>query len=269
MGAFSDLVGSKNKSVSGGSVALSASDLGGVGDTSIYKEKTKTGRESGRKKHGRKKGGAGSDRSAVVSGGSNVVHVSDCPLTIDEVKNNVLQWLGEWCAARGVDDIKKVSPLVFRDCCRYIGMKYIKPSKMLRSKEIIKGAGRGGVGSSCGAYNPAMISALYDVFIMVCDICDKIPFKTSFAAFAGVSMDYLIDHDERLTSFGFGLAKKARNYEFDAIRQKTSADSIGRLAILNNEYYSGGGGASGGSDVVAASLPASGSFGLIECGKID
>lgn len=267
MGAFSDLVGSKNKSVSGGSAALSASDLGGVGDTSIYKGKNKTERESGRKKHSRKKGGAGSDRSVVpdvVTGGG--LSADLLPVSVSDVSRLLPVWVSMWCENNDISDIRKASPLIFRALCSYIG-GYIKQSRILR--DTTRKAAGACVGSTCNRYDVQAVAAVYDIFCGFCNVCDKIPFQTTFAAFCGVSIMYVREYVQGLTSSGLNIAKKTHDNEMDAIRQKTSADSIGRLAILNNEYYSGGGGAYGGSDVVAASLPASNSFGLIECGKID
>ena len=281
MGAFSDLVGSKNKSVSGGS----ASDLGGAGDTSIYKEKTKTERKSGggknkAVKHSIKKGGAASDRSGVaddvkrylkgsaagevVTGGG--LSADLLPVSVSDVSRLLPVWVGMWCDSNGVQDIRKISPLVFGSMCGDIG-RYIKQSGIL--KDTTRKAAGACVGSTCNRYDPASVMALYDLFCGFCGACDKVPFQTVFARFCGVSLSYIREYTRELTSSGLDIAKKTHDIEMDCIRQKTSADSIGRLAILNNEYYSGGGSASGGADVVAASLPASGSFGLIECGKID
>lgn len=270
MGAFSDLVGSKNKGVSGGSAALSASDLGGVGDTSIYKGKNKTERESGRKnktvKHSRKKGGAGS-RSVVpdiVTGGG--LSADLLPVSVDDIPRLLPVWVGEWCANNNVQDVRKISPLVFRALCAYIG-GYIKQSHILKDDRLRVGAGAGR--SACNAYDAARVAGLLSCFTSFCDSCDKVPFASSFAAFCGVSLSYVREYGDKLTSIGLDIRKKTHDAEMDAIRQKTSADSIGRLAILNNEYYGGGGSPASGADMVTASLPASGSFGLIECGKID
>lgn len=280
MGAFDDLIGSKNKSVSGGSAALSASDLGGVGKATIYKEKTKTESKSGRKKPGRKKDGASPDRLGVsddvkrylkgaaagdvVTGGG--LSADLLPVSVSDVSRLLPVWVGMWCDSNGVQDIRKISPLVFGAMCGDIG-RYIKQSGIL--KDTTRKAAGACVATTCGRYNPASVMALYDLFCGFCGACDKVPFQTVFARFCGVSLSYIREYTRELTSSGLDIAKKTHDIEMDCIRQKTSADSIGRLAILNNEYYSGGGSALGGADVVASSLPASGSFGLIECGKID
>lgn len=184
------------------------------------------------------------------------------PLTMDDVKNSLPGWLDEWQVLRGVDDIRKVSPLVFRDCCRYIGLTYIKPSRILKDNTLIDGAGRGA--SACNRYNPAAVAVIYDVFLLFCDMCDKIPFISTFCAFSSISEDYIQDNNEKLTSFGFGFRKKALHKEYETIRQKTSNDPVGRLAILNNEYYSGGVSDSSDQMQTGKLLPVEHTFGLID-----
>lgn len=285
MGAFDDLIGSKKSAAFGGSsAALSASDLGGAGDTSIYKGKTKTKRESGGKnktvKHSSKKGAAGYDQSGVsddvkrylkgsaagevVTGGG--LSADLLPVSIDDVARLLPVWVSMWCNNNDISDIRKASPLIFRALCSYIG-SYIKQSRILR--DTTRKAAGACVGSTCNRYDVQAVAAVYDVFCGFCNSCDKIPFQTTFAAFCGVSIMYVREYVQGLTSSGLNIAKKTHDVEMDSIRQKTSSDPVGRLAILNNEYYGGSVSASGGADVVAASLPASGSFGLIECGKID
>ena len=93
-------------------------------------------------------------------------------------------------------------------------------------------------------------------------------FASSFAAFCGVSLSYVREYGQVLTSVGLDFAKKTHDAEMDAIRQKTSVDPVGRLAILNNEYYSGGAVASDAGRVVE-SIPTAAAFGLIETAKIE
>ena len=201
----------------------------------------------------------------TTSGGSAV---SDSPLTMDEITKRVPTWLAEWQDLRGIDDIKKVPPLIFRDGCRYIGEKYIKPSRVLKDTRTRICAG--GRPNTCNAYNPASVAALYEVFKAVCDMCNKTPYESTFSAFSGVSMDWLGENNGLLTSVGFGLAKRIQRDKLDAIEQNASNDTVGRIAILNNEKWNNGGMASGSASVVVVdSIPTAAGFKAIEQKTLD
>ena len=265
MGAFDDLKNTKNQGFSGGSAALPASAPVAVGECTIKENKRRKKGESGRKK-----GGAASPAD-IVAGAGDIITASGIdanllPASVDDVTRLLPLWVSAWCSDNDVSDVRKVSPLVFRSLCSYIGI-HIKHSRILKDNTIRTGAGVGR--SACNAFEPSRVLALFDVFKVFCDSCDKIPFSSTFAAFAGVSLSYVREYGDTLTSIGLDMRKKTHDAEIDAIRQKTSSDPVGRLAILNNEHYNNGFGASGASDRVAVSLPSGGAFGLIESKKVD
>ena len=189
------------------------------------------------------------------------------PASIDDVARLLPVWVESWQAAENVPDIRKASPLLFNSLCIYIGNSFIKPSRIL--KDTTRTAAGACVGSTCNRYNPASVAAVFDVFTAFCSSCDKIPFQRDFAAFCGVSVFYVREYVQGLTSAGLNITKKTRDAELNAIRQAASRDPVGRLAILNNEFWNTSG--AGGSDVQArgAALPVGGSFGLIESGRLD
>ena len=298
MGAFSDLVGTKKQTFSGGSPALSASVSGSVGVSASDGVKRVRDCESGRRiEAGRRgspamgSGGVSDDRGAGSAGsGLGVSGLESCasgvgsrrrvpdvvtasgvpasllPVSVDDVPRLLPSWVAEWCASNDIKDLRKASPLVFGALCADIG-KYIKASKIL--KDQTRAAAGACVGSTCNRYKPEAVAALLDVFRVFCASADKIPFSSVFADFCGVSLSYVREYARGLTSSGLDLAQKTRDIELDALRRSASRDPVGRLAILNNELWNGGAGGAGASDPVAASLPESGAFGLIDCKKVD
>ena len=206
-----------------------------------------------------------------AKGGAVVLSASGTPADmlpscLDDVPRLLPLWVARWCEENNVDDLRKVSPLVFGSLCQYIG-GYIKESRILKDKT--RSAVGACVASTCNRYDARAVAGLLDLFVNFCGACDKVPFASCFASFCGVSVMYIREYVQGLTSAGLNLAQKTHDLEMDSIRRKTSADPVGRLAILNNEYYGGGGAVSRSSDPVAVSLPASGSFGLIGCGSLD
>lgn len=260
MGLFDDIQGTKKTRAAGRSDIVHtdarATENRGKGSRAgktTIKEKEKHTRE--------KKPDAGGDILAV--GG---VPVDMLPASVDDVGRLLPAWVSSWMDAHGVQDMRKASPLVFRAMCQDIG-KIIKASRIL--KDTARTAAGACVGSTCNRYNPAAVMALYDVFIAFCGVYDKIPFQSTYAAFCGVSLAYVREYVDNLTASGFNLAKKTHDSEMDAIRQKTSVDPVGRLAILNNEYYGGGGISGTDAGRVVESIPTAAAFGLIETAKIE
>ena len=201
-------------------------DKGSRAGKTTTKEKEKHTRE--------KKQDAGGD--ILAAGG---VPVDMLPASVDDVGRLLPAWVDSWMDAHEVQDMRKASPLVFRAMCQDIG-KIIKQSRILKDNTRRESGGAWGHGGNCNAYDPAAVLSLHDTFIKFCGVYDKVPFASSFAAFCGVSLSYVREYGQVLTSVGLDFAKKTHDAEMDAIRQKTSVDPVGRLAILNNEYYSGG-----------------------------
>lgn len=199
--------------------------------------------------------------------GAGGVPVDLLPVSVDDVSRLLPSWVSAWCDAQSVPDIRKASPQVFRALCLHIGKTYIKPSGIyMDNTRIAAGAC---VGSTCGRYNPAVILSLWEVYENMCATCDKIPFQTDYAAFCGVSVFYVREYSQKLTSAGVNMAKKTHEAEMDGLRRAASRDPVGRLAILNNEYWTGGGGSDSGGESVASSMPVEQTFGLIGTEKLD
>lgn len=158
------------------------------------------------------------------------------PSSVEDVARMAPAWIGEWCELHAVQDMVKASPLIYRAMCQDIGARYIKPSGILKDTRP-RGTTPTGGASTCGAYNPRAVSDLYNVFCRICGEFDKVPFASSFAGFSGVSLSYIREYTEGLTSAGLDLRQKTHAAEMDAIRQSASRDPVGRLAILNNEHW--------------------------------
>jgi len=189
------------------------------------------------------------------------------PVSVEDIPRKLGAWVETWQAAQAVPDIRKASPLLFNSLCTYIGQSYIKPSRIL--KDTKRTAAGACVASTCNRYNPASVAAAFDIFAAFCSMCDKIPFQNDFAAFCGVSVMYIREYVQGLTSAGLNLAKKTRETELQAIRQAASRDPVGRLAILNNEYWCGG--MITGQEQAASgqALPTAGAFSLVDHAPID
>lgn len=286
MGLFDDLKGSKGGSVASdnqgaraarggsGSVDLVKGSAGPL-DSNIKADGSDFIKDNRKKKSDTESSRAGvsadvrrylkgSSAGEVVTGGG--LSADLLPVSVDDIPRLLPVWVGEWCANNDIQDVRKMSPLVFRALCAYIG-NYIKESRILKDDRLRVGAGMGR--STCNAYDPARVAGLFSCFTSFCDACDKVPFSSSFAAFCGVSLSYVREYGDKLTSVGLDIRKKTHDAEMDSIRQKTSADPVGRLAILNNEYYTNSGAVASDTSGGSASLPASGAFGLIECRKLD
>ena len=190
------------------------------------------------------------------------------PHSIEDVESLLPVWVSDWCASNDVQDMRKASPLIYKAMCIYIGKTYIKPSRIIWA-DIQPSGGRHGNGVA-GAYDPAKVLRLWDTFQMLCASCDKVPFQTSFAAFCGASLAYVREYVENLTSSGLNIAQKTRTAELDAIRQRVTADPVGRLAILNNELYAQNGGQADQTHVrTVEAIPRANGFSLIGTQKLD
>lgn len=261
MGLFDDIQGTKKTRAAGRSDivhtdarATKNKGKGSRAGKTTIKEKEKHIRE--------KKPDAGGD--ILAAGG---VPVDMLPASVDDVGRLLPAWVAEWIEHNNIKDIRKESPQVFRSLCLYIGRTYIKASGIL--KDTTRTAAGACVGSTCNRYDPAAVLALWDFYENMCAVCGQIPFQTDYAAFCGVSIFYIRDYVQRLTSSGVNLAQKTHDAEMDALRRTASRDPVGRLAILNNELWNGGGVASSDSGKVAESIPTAAAFGLIETAKIE
>lgn len=212
-----------------------------------------------------------SRKDGKPSGGVSVVDSSGVPAdmipaTLSDVSALLPAWVSVWCEQNMVQDIRKASAQVFRALCMDIGRLYVKPSGVLKDdrREVA-----GAMTSTCNRYDPASVMALYDVFVAFCARCDKIPFGSDFACFCGVSVAYIKEYNDLLTSKGLQIAQKTHAGEIDAIRRRTSYFPVGGLAILNNELYGGGMISGGSASVTVDSIPAVGGFKAIETNKID
>jgi len=212
-----------------------------------------------------------SRKDGKPSGGLSVVDSSgvpaDLPVSIPDVENLLPEWLSAWCENNAVPDIRKASPLVFRAMCSDIG-KRIKASHILKDNTRRAGGGYGH-GGNCNAYDAQAVRDLFDVFTAFCGRCDKIPFASTFAAFSGVSLSYVREYGDYLTSIGLDIRQKTHDAEMDAIRQMASRETIGKVAILNNEYWGIGRSDSSGGSVTVDSIPAVGGFKAIDVKPID
>lgn len=300
-GAASGRVSSGGVDGIGGRSGGVSADMSGTGDRSarsaggapISGDKRSSGGASdkGRKASaGSMQGGKGSKRSGGKSGASktrtrgaaveqvagDVVQTSGgravdmLPASVEDVARMWPAWAGEWCELHGVPDMRKASPLIYRAMCREIGQRYIKPSYMLKDTKAHR-VGPAGGAITCGAYDPEIVTALYDLFRGICDDFDKPPFASTFAAFSGVSESWLSEYGDKLTSKRVGVRQKLHAAEIDSIRQQASRDPVGRIAILNNEHW---GGASNDRSTYAPaqqldSIPAASAFGLIEGPRLD
>ena len=191
----------------------------------------------------------------------------DLPACVDDVRQMVGGWVCAWCADHDVRDLRKASPLVFRSMCSDIGRLYIKPSRILKTKDRRQAGAC--VASGCNAFDPAQVLLLYDVFYDLCGLYAMIPTQVSFAAFAGVSVSYIRQYTQELTAAGLDIAKKTSRAELEAIRAASLGDPVGRLAVLNNEYWIGAGSAQDSGQGSPQALPGGASFGLIDRPKID
>jgi len=214
---------------------------------------------------GEQESGIGSARADVVT--ADGTDAASLPRSVDDVAEAVPVWLSTWCNAHDVPDMRKASPMLFRAFCMDVGRMYVKPSRIIWA-DVQRRGGKGGHGVS-GAYDPAKVLALWEVFLRVCAECDKTPFQTAFASFCGVSVAYVREYVQELTSAGFNLAQKTHDAEMDALRQQSSRDPVGRLAILNNEYWGNQAGQGTADTGHAQALPSVESFGLIENTRIE
>lgn len=259
MGVFSDLQGTnKNRASDKGRESKKT----GAGISSIKEEKKKT----------RKRAAVVPLNDQVEKMRGDVITAAGVssdlmPVSVEDIPRKLSTWVETWQAAQAVPDIRKASPLLFNALCIYIGKTYIKPSRIL--KDTTRTAAGACVASTCNRYNPASVAAAFDIFTAFCSMCDKIPFQNDFAAFCGVSIMYIREYVQGLTSAGLNLAKKTRETELQAIRQAASRDPVGRLAILNNEYW--GGGMITGQEQAASgqALPTAGAFSLVDHAAID
>lgn len=224
-----------------------------------YRDKS---RKAGRKDGAKTSGGG---LSVVDSSG---VPADLVPVSLLDVPALLPQWVAIWSDNNAVPDIRKASPLVFRSLCSYIG-DIIRDSRILKDNTPRLSAGRGGRGLPCNAYDPQAVMDLWGIFLRFCGDCDKIPFSSTFAAFSGVSLSYVREYGEYLTSIGLDIAKKTHAAEMDAIRQMASRETIGKVAILNNEYWGIGRSDSSGGSVTVDSIPAAGGFKAIDVKPID
>ena len=184
------------------------------------------------------------------------------PACIEDVPRLLPVWVRAWSDSHGVPDMTKATPLIFRAMCRDIGQA-IRASGIIKDKTprpTCKAFGGGG--STCGAFDPHKVRELYDVFGRFCDEYNKTPFETTFAAFCGVSLSYVREYTDTLTSRGMDIHKLARGGELDAIRQNVTCDPVGRIAVLNNELWNNGGSVADSVQIqAAAALP---HFGSVE-----
>jgi len=266
---------------SGGSVKGSTGRATKTGRGKTGKQAaTKTGKQAGPGAGVVGRGSVPVVRGAVVSdagesGAGDVVTASGVdasllPGSVSDVGRLLPAWVAIWCERVAVDDLRKISPLVFGSLCIEVGEKYIRPSKILKDTEYRKAGKPGAVGAPCNAYKPEAVIALYDDFRRLCSDCDKIPFYSDFADFCGVSRSYIMGYGEKLTSVGLAIGKKAKAEELEAVRRSSSRDPVGRLAILNNEYWAGSNGGGDSVQVQAVdSIPAAASFGLLPGGKLE
>lgn len=219
---------------------------------------------------GKPRTGRGSDSRREDSTTADIVtadggRADSLPRSVEDVYRDCGAWCQTWSEAHSVPDMRKASPLVFRAMCTDIGRAYIKPSRILKDQTKRERAGNHGNGGACNAYDPQKVLQMWDAFQWLCGQYDKIPFQTTFAAFCGVSLAYIREYAEELTSVGLDIAKRTHTAEMDAIRQRTSGDTIGRIAILNNEYYGNGAAFRGAEEQTAGNaLPSSEAFGLID-----
>ena len=89
-----------------------------------------------------------------VKGGAVVLSASGTPADmlpscLDDVPRLLPLWVARWCEENNVDDLRKVSPLVFGSLCQYIG-GFIKESRILKDKT--RSAVGACVGSTCNRY---------------------------------------------------------------------------------------------------------------------
>lgn len=185
----------------------------------------------------------------------------ELPASIEDVSRLLPVWVGAWCGSHNVPDLIKSPPLVFRALCRDIGQA-IKASKILLDTTPRPTAGNyGRGGGTCGAYDPRKVMALFDVFTRLCDEYNKPPFESTFAAFCGVSLAYIKEYVDGLTSKGFNVHQMTHGAELDAIRQTMTQDPVGRIAIMNNEAWNASGAIDDKRVESVASLP---KFGAVE-----
>lgn len=190
------------------------------------------------------------------------------PVSVDDISRLLPLWVDEWTRRENVPDIRQVkTPLLFAALCTYIGKTYIKPSRILKDDKNKRAAGAC-VASTCNRYDPVSVAAAYDIFVEFCNVCGQVPFQRHFALFCGISIMYVREYIQELTSAGINLAKKTRDIELESIRETVSRDPVGRLAILNNEYYNHG--VSGVAESASeAALPVVNSFALIDGARLD
>ena len=190
------------------------------------------------------------------------------PASIEKVPELLPEWVIEYCDRNNIQDIRKTTPQVFHGLCLYIGGNYIKPSRILKDKT--RKAGGACAATTCNRYDPQAVLYMFDIFERLCADCGKIPFQTDYAAFCGVSIMYVREYVQDLTSSGINLAKKTHDAEIDAIRRESSKNPVGQIAILNNELWNTGGqAASGEIGQTGQALPDKSVYSLIETAKIE
>ena len=190
-------------------------------------------------------------RGEVIGGGS---FSGGLPVSVDEVGERVGGWLVEWCAVHGVSDMRRENQHIFMAFCIDLGKQIVKPSHILKDTAP-HGVNQYGAPSTCNAWNPSAVAALFDVFRRVCAEYGKIPFQTAFAAFSGCSLSYVREYGEYLTSRGLDISERTHAAEVDAIRQGIAGQTVGGIAILNNEYWGGGGSQTSEGIPAAVGLP--------------
>ena len=185
----------------------------------------------------------------------------ELPTSVEDVSRLLPVWAGAWCSSHNVPDMIKSPPLIFRAMCRDIGQA-IKASRILYDTVPRPTASSfGASGGTCGAYDPHKVKQLYDTFVRLCDEYNKTPFETTFAAFCGVSLSYIREYTEGLTSRGLDVRQMTHGGELDAIRQKVADNPVGGIAILNNELWNNSGAIDDRRVESVASLP---KFGAVE-----
>lgn len=130
---------------------------------------------------------------------NNINTVQNEPLTIEEIKNTIPDYIKDFCIQYSIDDLRKESSNVFTALLRDINTKLIKPNKKILYT----------LDGTNNAWNLQTINDLLDIYINLSTIYDNPVTILGFQYFTGLSNDiYNLKHETKPRTAYNNITKK-------------------------------------------------------------
>lgn len=140
-------------------------------------------------------------------------------------ENDIEEAIAAACEEFQIEDLKKEGQQRWKAVCMYVGHHCFPVPGMLKQKELENN-------NSCAnttnnTYNFDLINQLFEYYLYISGIYNKIPSYIAFAHFINIPADTIqewtvidVTGDRKVSKTGHKLAKRLKNYREDALKDK-------------------------------------------------